>query len=120
EAWRQARMAGLEVRGYKPTEVEREQLIRALGRNLSSANERADAISPEPPPSPPAENGSVPSASGRARERIAGRLLEHGRDSYRHDPNEELSYFVRIRTADGAREIWGKDIERALSKSLTQ
>src|SRR4029077_5824220 len=59
-------------------------------------------------------------AARRDRERIAGKLLEHGRDGYRHDPNEEPSYFGRIRTADGAREIWGKDIERALSKSLTQ
>jgi len=52
--------------------------------------------------------------------RIAGRLLDHGRDAYRHDPNEDPSYFVRLQTRDGAREIWGKDIERAVTKSLTQ
>ena len=75
-------VAGLEVRGYKPTEVEREQLIRSLGRNLPRATERVDAIASETPPSPPAENPSVPSASARARERVAGTLLEHGRDSY--------------------------------------
>jgi hypothetical protein len=27
---------------------------------------------------------------------------------------------VRLQTRDGAREIWGKDIERAVTKSLTQ
>jgi hypothetical protein len=46
--------------------------------------------------------------------------LDHGRDAYRHDPNEESSYFVRLQTRDGPREVWGKDIERAVAKSLTQ
>jgi len=27
---------------------------------------------------------------------------------------------VRLKTRDGIREIWGKDIERAVTKSLTQ
>ena len=47
-------------------------------------------------------------------ERIKGRLLEHGRDAYRHDPDQQLSYFVRLQTPDGTREVWGKDIERAV------
>jgi hypothetical protein len=42
------------------------------------------------------------------------------RDSYRHDPNEDPSYFVRLQTLDGPREVRGKDIERAVAKSLTQ
>ena len=49
-----------------------------------------------------------------------GRLLDHGRDVYRHDLNEDPSYFVRLQTRDGPREIWGKDIERAVTKPLTQ
>jgi hypothetical protein len=120
EAWRQARMAGLEVRGHKPSEVEQQQLIRALGRNLQRPADGVDAVAADPPASAAPDTAPAAPAARRDRERIAGKLLEHGRDSYRHDPNEEPSYFVRIRTADGAREIWGKDIERALSKSLTQ
>ena len=38
----------------------------------------------------------------------------------RHDPNEDPSYFVRLHTRDGPREIWGKEIERAAAKCLTQ
>jgi hypothetical protein len=49
-----------------------------------------------------------------------GKLLDHGRDAYRHDPQEDPSYFVRLQTRDGPREVWGKDIERAVAKSLTQ
>jgi len=122
EAWRQARMAGLSVRGYKPSEVEQQQLIRALGRELQrpAAPDAVAADAPATAPPGPSDALAAPVAGQRVHERIAGRLLEHGRDNYRHDPNEEPSYFVRLRTPEGSREIWGKDIERALSKSLTQ
>ena len=42
EAWRQARLAGLGVRGYRPSEAEQAQLVRALGRNLSRSSEPVD------------------------------------------------------------------------------
>jgi len=124
EAWRQARLAGLGVRGYRPADAEQAQLIRALGRTLlQHPSERdviaADGAIPATPAreAPPRADSSV---SSEPRERIAGTLLEHGRDAYRHDPNEEPSYFVRLKTRDGTREVWGKDIERAITSSLTQ
>jgi hypothetical protein len=123
EAWRQARMAGLSVRGYRPSEVEHAQLIRALGRTRSNSGERVDSISRDRAaivPREPSPRASEPATREATRERIAGKLLDHGRDAYRHDPNEDPSYFVRLQTRDGTREIWGKDIERALAKSLTQ
>jgi hypothetical protein len=123
EAWRQARMAGLAVRGYRPSEVEHAQLIRGLAGHRSRSSEQMDSISTDPARNPPREASSrgpdAPPHDG-TRERIAGKLLDHGRDAYRHDPNEEPSYFVRLQTRDGTREIWGKDIERAVARSLTQ
>jgi Large polyvalent protein-associated domain 7 len=122
EAWCQARLAGLSVRGYRPSEVEQAQLVRALARNLSRSGERVDSISADalasPPPAP--AKGPDPAAREGTRERVVGTLLDHGRDCYRHDPNEEPSYFVRLQTKEGTREILGKDIERAVAKSLTQ
>ena len=123
EAWRQARLAGLGVRGYRPSEAEQAQLIRAMGRDLLRSSERVDTGSADggTPAAPPQERAARTAAPGtEARERIVGTLLDHGRDAYRHDPNEESSYFVRLKTHDGTREIWGKDIERAVAKSLTQ
>jgi hypothetical protein len=119
EAWRQARLEGLAVRGFRPTEEQQAQLIRALARNLARSG---DAISAEPRPTAPAPapHPREPERTDVTRERLAGKLLEHGRDAYRHDPNEDPSYFVRLETRDGVREIWGKDIERAVTKSLTQ
>jgi len=123
QAWQQARLAWLVVRGYQPSEEERGQLIRALGRNLVSSRERVESLSADAMPSaaPPLDAQQRPGATtAEPRERIAGRLLDHGRDAYRHDPNEDPSYFVRLKTRDGIREIWGRDIERAVTKSLTQ
>jgi hypothetical protein len=128
EAWRQARLAGLNVRGYRPSEVEHAQLIRALARNRAPAAERVDGISadspaeaPRPPSAQSPEVSSRPEAShGSSRERIVGTLQDLGRDTYRHDSNEDPSYFVRLQTREGPREIWGKDIERAVAKSLTK
>ena len=122
EAWRQARLAGLGVRGYRPNDEEQAQLIRALGRSLVRSPERGDSVSAEGAPPPPRETPvrTGAAASGEPGERITGKLLDHGRDAYRHDPNEDPSYFVRLKTREGTREVWGKDIERAVAKSLTQ
>jgi Large polyvalent protein-associated domain 7 len=117
EAWQQARLAGLAVRGYQPSEEERVQLVRAVGRRRDGAPEVGESgaeaqVLPPPGPSAAREKPS--------RERIHGRLLDHGKDFYRHDPSESPSYFVKLQTAEGPREVWGKDIERAVRQSLSQ
>lgn len=127
EAWRQARLAGLDVRGYKPSVAEQARLVRALDRardasrpeGTPSETSRPSAAAPV---SQVAEAGSRAGSAPReaSRERLVGKLLDHGRDAYRHDQNEEPSYFVRIETPTGKREIWGRDLERAMTKSLTQ
>ena len=119
EAWRQGRLAGLTVRGFRPSEEQQTQLVRALGRTHPRSVARTDAVSAEPSPASP-QPAELPKASPDRPERIAGRLLDHGRDAYRHDPKEEPSYFLELETPDGRREIWGKDLERAIVKSLTQ
>jgi len=111
QAWQQARLAGLSVRGYRPSEEERIRVVRAAGR---SRDEVAESTSIDVPPPAPAHGAEA------APERIRGKLLEHGKDFYRHDPNEQQSYFVRLKTATRTREVWGKDIERAVAKSLSQ
>src|SRR5262249_27534048 len=75
DAWQQARRAGLAVRGYQPSEQERAQLIRALGRNLVRSPERFDSISADAMPSaaPPRDAQQRPAATtAEPRERIAG------------------------------------------------
>ena len=117
EAWRQARLEGLAVRGFRATDEQQAQLIRSLARSLARPS---DAISSDAQPAAPAQPVREAPTHDPSRERVVGKLLDHGRDAYRHDPNAEPSYFVRLQTSDGPREIWGRDIERAVPKSLTQ
>jgi hypothetical protein len=124
EAWRQGRIAGLAVRGYKPSAEEHVALMRALSDRESSPDTAgASAGAPPPPEAQAAVRGVTnPLASEprkRADELIVGTLAEHGREAYRFDPHAEISYFVRIQTPHGPRTIWGKDLERALGESLT-
>jgi hypothetical protein len=115
EAWVAASALGLKVRGYTPTEFERAHLARKLAR------EGASAAVAEPP-----HSGTPSNAEGRQsdpdlpRGLITGRLVDHGVAAYRHDPQEPMSYFVKIETPQGEREIWGVDLNRALKESLTQ
>jgi hypothetical protein len=116
-AWLMARLAGLEVRGYRPSEVELADLVRRLRREKA-------VTSGDPPDTKPEERRRVPDDDEPSRiDRgglVSGRLIEHGRAAYRHEPGAPRSYFVTLQTPRGERTLWGVDLERALKESLTQ
>ncbi|HEY3744704.1 MAG TPA: LPD7 domain-containing protein [Gemmatimonadaceae bacterium] len=118
EAWFAARIAGVEVRGYKPTEFEQERVVRAIARReAGAAGREANGTASE------REDRSIGQRSSRSSEEqgpITGRLVDHGRANYRHNPKEPMSYYVRIETDRGDREIWGVDLERAFRESLSR
>lgn len=129
EAWTAARLAGLEVRGYRPTEFEQERVARVLARGREGMAPNLPENSPKSRRSPELSEGAhgqgtrIEAPSERQERRdglLTGRLVDHGRATYRHDPREPMSYFVKIETARGDRTIWGVDLERALRESLTQ
>lgn len=117
EAWVAASTLGLKVRGYEPTEFDRAHLARRLAREAAAAPGVVEQA---------AHSGTHQSTDSRQGDRdrpkgpIAGRLIDHGVAAYRHDPHEPISYFVKIETPQGEREIWGVDLKRALKDSLTQ
>lgn len=128
EAWIAASVAGLEVRGYKPTEFEQSHLVRNLAREKGaaappaaySAGEDADSISRG---AVGEEARAAPSARSAGADRgglVIGRLVDHGRATYQHDPHAGMSYFVKLETSRGDRVIWGVDLERAVKESLTK
>jgi putative DNA primase/helicase len=119
EAWFAARLTGLEVAGYTPTALEQERLVRALAR-------RRTAESGEEAPGRGATGtaantnaGRVPAKPAEQGELIVGRLVDHGPAPYQHKPTQAMSYYVRIETERGDREIWGVDLERAVRQSLS-
>jgi Large polyvalent protein-associated domain 7 len=128
EAWFAAQRVGMTVRGYQPSEIEQAQLVRGL------AERRAAGGRPDRRPDKDVQVGNAPSKRSRSRTSardatqetqnargtvFVGRLLDHGRDTYRHDPREQSSYYVRLQTKDGEREVWGVDLERAVRDSLS-
>lgn len=122
EAWFAARIAGLEVKGYTPTEFEQERVVRAIARREAG---REDAAAGREPNGTAAEREDRSAGQRRARAAeeqgpIAGRLVDHGRANYKHSPKEPMSYYVRIETPRGDREIWGVDLERAFRESLSR
>jgi Large polyvalent protein-associated domain 7 len=117
EAWFAARIAGLEVQGYEPSEFEQERLVRAIARR-----EAAAGAAHQPPASIAEQPVSRDSDSPRPEKSgpIVGRLVDHGRAPYRHDPKASPSYYMRIETERGDREVWGVDLERAFRESLSR
>jgi hypothetical protein len=119
EVWRQGRLAGLTVRGFRPSEEHQASLVRTMARRRTGPNQPVDAISEDPPVTSASPNASTTSPD-QVSDRVSGKLLDLGHDAYRHDPDAEASYFVQLQTQDGRREIWGKDLEQAVRKSASQ
>jgi Large polyvalent protein-associated domain 7 len=128
EAGKQARLAGLAVRGYRPSELDRAQLARLIGRERDEGRD-----SPAPQNPAPSQRTTTPSTvaeeavraesrgSAQAPDRVqTGRLIDHGAANYQHDARADLSYFVKLDTPDGERTLWGKDLERAMAQSLSR
>lgn len=117
DAWLAASVAGLSVRGYRPTEFERAQLARTIARDRAREEPSREPTATKSEPS--GREPSRPEAAPAKDRFVVGRLVDHGPAPYRHDPHERMSYFVRLETPAGAREIWGVDLQRALNESLT-
>ena len=116
-AWFAARLAGLEVRGYRPSDVEQAHLVRRLGRQEGVAA----GDPPDREPSEPKRMTDEEASPRRDRPGLlTGRLIDHGRANYRHERGSPMSYFVKLETSRGDRTVWGVDLERALKESLTQ
>lgn len=109
EALVAARLVGIEVRGH--TRLELHQLREGWG-----APERGDARNP----SEEKRSAEVTQLNANSRDGLhVGVLLEHGHSPYKHDENNSPSYFVRLKTAQGERELWGIDLERAIRESVS-
>jgi hypothetical protein len=119
---------GIEVRGYRPSDLERAKLARTIAQEQRRGRDIATGRAPEEPDRevhpPPATVGQrrVPERErgtpdeGRI---YRGVLRDHGAAHYQHDPKEAMSYYVTLDTRGGQQVIWGKDFERAIKESLS-
>lgn len=131
EVWREAALRGIDVRGYEPTELERQELRRSMEKRngpneiAREAPQRArppvDAPEVGTPHSDGAPRSSGPRNQRRERDNVhVGVLVEAGAAPYKFDPKETDSYYVKLKTERGERVVWGVDLERALAESQSQ
>lgn len=121
EAWAAAQTAGIEIRGYKPSEFEQSRLARAIAQQSAAQGPRV--AKPRDAQRDIANAGASPEPSARdakLRGLLIGTLIEHGRAPYRHDMKEAMSYYAKIETSTGERTLWGVDLERAFKESLSK
>jgi putative DNA primase/helicase len=110
EALAAARLAGIKVRGHTPVE------LRQL-REAPPASPRADSSSPLIEQPPKADLTAL--ARVHRHGLHVGELLEYGIAPYKRDPKNSPSYFVRLQTARGERELWGIDLGRAMREAAS-
>ncbi|MBK9307890.1 MAG: hypothetical protein IPM58_12595 [Nitrospira sp.] len=51
---------------------------------------------------------------------VVGTVVDHGIDHYDHDARNTKSYFVKVRTDRGEREIWGINLGRSFEQGKVQ
>lgn len=119
DAWRIATVSGLIVRGYRPTEFEKQKLVRDLAAARQQSRRPEPLIDSPHRQTLPNSQSTPPLAATQTNPRggertFAGTLIEHGPAPYEFHPHGEPSYFVQIKTRRGPVVLWGKDLERAV------
>jgi hypothetical protein len=131
-AWHEATTQKIAVRGFTPTQMDEARLVRALSHRAETGRDgrESPAAAREPPTATrqPSERSAqddkaaqvAPDKASR-KPILFGTLVSNGAENFHFDPNEDMSYFVRLKT-DSGREVmlWGKDLERALQESKSQ
>ncbi len=136
-AWTVGRERGLAVDGHAPSELEkalvqpRQRLTRRTGddpdavraqespaRELGAFASRQTEVAPEPgkPRGRPRGRTPLPSPG----DITWGRLSDWGPAPYKFRESERRSFYVRIETTTGPKELWGMDLSRAMSESVTR
>jgi len=126
EVWMEASLRGIEVRGFKPDEkdlAEFEARLEARARNTIEQEEQQRRDRQPKHSEAEASQATKVVAAAVAAEAVSqavraysGRIVDHGKANYKNDPEEKVSYFVKLATAKGEEIVWGVDLPRALAE----
>lgn len=104
EVWKEATAAGLTVRGYTPSDLEKAGASRARGEP-----QRPEERSPE-------QSSSSQRTRDPAKRFWVGTLIAHGEARYQHEATKPSSYFVTLRDDAGReRTHWGVGLAEAIN-----
>lgn len=130
--WMEAAVRGLQVRGYKPNDVDLAQLKEKQEARLNNTIEQGDSPKKHVHERAGAKQSEVDGAAKQAsmspdqqsdaaqkivapEKGVVGVMLSHGAAKYEFKPDEKLSYYARLQTEAGERILWGVDLRRALN-----
>lgn len=80
----------------------------ALGVELVNTSRLSRGLANDPPPH---------ERQNTARRGLAGELVAHGSAPYQHKPGARANYYVTVKTAQGEKTIWGKELSGAMADS---
>ncbi|MFL6605767.1 MAG: LPD7 domain-containing protein [Steroidobacteraceae bacterium] len=135
--WHEASLQSIPVRGYTPTELDEARLVQTMARRREAERQAQSSAPVSPNPSDTWTPGRRDLDRDRHRDRagdrdanaparkpkrvLYGTLLSHGAENFQFNPQEDMSYYVKLRTDRGEDTVlWGKDLERALRDSKSQ
>lgn len=114
QVWIESELRGVTVRGYRATQLDQKMLedARAVRAAQNAVMERWAQGRSDAGPGRERTDGGGPAP--RERPPKAEQVVAMGAAPYKFDKEENESYYLRLRDAEGReREIWGKDLERA-------
>lgn len=133
EAWVEAQAHGITAKGYKPTELDWQEVERReqayLKNEISNSDREMSTRQVQSREAGHAgsaidtrsvtEKGQEPTraAAPTFKEGVEGKLLETGIKPYKDDPKNEKSPYVVMETGEGEKTIWGVGIPDALDRA---
>jgi hypothetical protein len=109
--WLQAQIKGMDVNGYEPSEKDK-MLAQALNPIKAKDNIKQNYLSQKYEKQ--ADNPKKEKNDQRVYEGI---ILNYGKKNYNFDPDENMSYYIKIENKNGTQTVWGMDIERAIQET---
>lgn len=117
EAWLEASARGVAVQGYRPSELDRQELARREQHFLKNEIRHGGAV--DHPSDPSGTRGRANRVNYQAG--IEGTLIESGRRPYRDDPKASLCGYVELELATGERHTaWGVGLPDALKAARAE
>lgn len=118
EAWLQASLQGISVKGYTPKEndmIELQARSELLDKNTITGYAKEQVKAPEAEKAPEAKaNEPLEKLAGLA---IAGKILDYGHAPYPDKPKSQ-SFFIEVQKEDGTKEkAWGLSLAEELKKT---
>lgn len=130
--WLEASQRGIEVTGYRPTDLDKQELTKLLdareGRTIEPGRERTQAATTpadreKGQEAPPAARGAEKDGP-RSNDKldydkgVSGVLVGQGTAPYQHKAGEEQSAYVKLETEPGKTvEIWGVGLPEAIKNA---